>query len=633
MNTAAVKRIAIFPAIGIARIGNSDSFFLASDIPGQAPEPAGCFKDEKNGFKKQVSLFRVYAMDDNNQALFEITSESATIEWRVHVANKKSAWYQFNNALDLGKESIPSTRRNGAVAGKDREQLIIDSGVYTITGTNKSGTEFQMNKGTFFGKPVSLGEIRTDDKGRLMVFGGNGISSSVRGLPAITFANNDGWHDDISDGTVRALVSFDGKVMEADPAVVVCAPPNFAPGLFPVVTMLDVVEDLYIREGWMKKKQSLFFYKDIYPTLQRLSSTGWVNEGFFMLFGTNSPADFNNPAFIKMLSNPDEAYKKDRTRVFDLFRDSNATVYEPVKFPPHYGDLFGDYESLPHVDLGVTATQYERLRNWADGKFVTDVPEPAPRFENLTPPQQVAALLRAPLEECLGGPFHPGIELTWPLRQIKMWKEPFRLKILDEEQKIQDDYGPLITGAIALADGGPLDGTVPGSLTRWLGVPWQTDEASCLAGYDQTLYLPLPSFWSVRVPNTVLSDDSFNRITSTSLNTGQKLKHFSYRVDWLRDFTTNYVPRINLMVASWYNLGIVNKKSIAESSDYLPQIVWVETGRKGPEGEDPSFMQVLLAEDEMKTIAAHDHLQFFEGVQPVEEPAPRQSKPLRRHEL
>eukprot|EP01030_Chromulinospumella_sphaerica_P034453 gene34453-biopygen15762 len=144
---------------------------------------------------------QVYALDENDKVLHELTADEADIEWRVHVANRKAGWYQFNNALDLGDKSIPSTKRNGSVTGTDRDQLIIDPGPRTISGKNKSGTKYRFDGGKFYGKEVPLGEIRTDKKGRLMVFGGDGVSASRTGVQAVTFANNDGWHDDVSDGT------------------------------------------------------------------------------------------------------------------------------------------------------------------------------------------------------------------------------------------------------------------------------------------------------------------------------------------------------------------------------------------------------------------------------------------------
>lgn len=641
MDVKKIKKVAIYPAIGIARIGNSPEYFMASEIPGKAPDPEGGYKDGNNLFKKQVPLFRIYALDKDNNPIGEIKQGikglKVKIDWRVHIANRKAAWYQFNNALDLGKNAISSTHRNGGVSGDARKDLVIDPGVRTISGANKQGAEYQFDSGAFFGKKVSLGEVRTDSHGRLMVFGGDGKSASRTGVPAITFANNDGWHDDISDGTVRATVTIDGMQLEATPAMVVCTPPNFGPGLFSVVTMYDVVYDLYVRERVLDAPKEITFWKHIYPILQRMTTAQWVNEGFFMIFGTNSPSDFTNPEYIAKLNNPAKEFKHYRESVFKWFRNTASAAYEPTLIPPYYGDLFGDYENQPHVDLSVTATQYAMLQRWAKGDFKTGEPEQDVPFEQLTLKAQTEALLKVGLEECLGGPFHPGIEITWPFRHMSMWQEPFRLKVLPEGQAVADDYGPILTPEIALGKGGPLDGSGPGSITRWLGVPWQTDEASCLSGYDPKLYLPLPSFWAARVPNYVLSMDSYKRAGVDQLNTGQRLKHFSYRVNWLRDFSTSYVGRINDMIAKWHELGVICRHTTpaGEANGFLPTEWWVETHRVGPEGGDPSFRQVLRAEKhEVHPVPVGKSLL---GATPEEleqeEKGEWKSQPVRRHEM
>ena len=45
---------------------------------------------------------------------------------------------------------------------------------------------------------------------------------------AITFANNEGWHDDVSDGRVSAEVRFNGTLLEVTPAWVVVRRPTAA---------------------------------------------------------------------------------------------------------------------------------------------------------------------------------------------------------------------------------------------------------------------------------------------------------------------------------------------------------------------------------------------------------------------
>ena len=282
--------------------------------------------------------------------------------------------------------------------------------------------------------------------------------------------------------------------------------------------------------------------------------------------------------------------------------------------------------------------QYQWLEQWAAGNFTTEKP-PAPRpFEQLSAPEQAHALCVAPLEECLGGPFHPGIEITWTLRQAITWAKPFRLKVLPENQPTRDDFGALLAPAIALRAGGPLDGSGPGSLSRWLGVPWQTDEASCLSGYTASNYLPLPSFWAARVPNQILSIDSFKRLTDPELKLGQRLKHFDYRQDWLRDLGTQSLARKNNMIAEWHELGIITRHQapdahVADPANLLPSTLWVETQR-GPFEIDPTYAQVLRAENvpQEKAPKPPKALKALKGTLEVAEKLPRKAKTFGRHE-
>lgn len=630
-----IQKVAIYPPIGIARIGNAPTdFYLAPEIPGKPSQVEGGYKDSQGRIKKQVVRFRIYGLDGDGQVVKELTADESEIQWRVHVANRKAAWYQFNNALDLGGLGIPSALRNATIRNEARQKLIIDPGRRTISGKNVSGQPYHLTGGKFFDQEVSLGEIRTDERGRLLVFGGDGHSASYDGRPADTFANNEGWHDDVCDGPVRATVKYNGQTLEAEPAMVVVTPPNYGQGLYGVVTMYDVVLDLFIRENWVKGPKRPNFWQHIYPIFERLTQTQWVNTGFFFLFGKNSPSDLTEPELVKQLSNPSDAAKPVRLKLWEWFRDPESERYKPAQIPPFYGDAFGEYENLNPVDLTVTITQYRWLKQWAAGEFTTEQPQVWQSFEQIPPHVQAESLTIAPLEECLGGPFHPGIEITWPLRVLLMWDKPFRLKILPEEKVPKDDFGPLLAPKMVLESGGPLDGSGPGTLTRWLGVPWQTDEASCLSGYDPSTYLPLPSFWAARVPNQVLSEDSFKRLTDTTLNIAQRLKHFHYRQDWLRDFGTQYVTKINRMVAQWHQLGILARHEAAnEARDpFLPTTLWVESDRGPFIQSDPSFEQVKRAEeaDEQKIEQAETILTRVAGKVPEERT--RRQRPLFRRD-
>jgi len=599
-----IVRYVIHPGIGVARVGNSpDEYFIGPEAPGEVPQPEGGFKDSAGRIKRQAARFRIYELNNAGEAIREITADNAKITWRVHVANRKAAWYQFENAMDLGKFAKTTALRNKSITGADRQKLIIDPGPRTISGRNIQGDPYHFDTGKFMGIKVPLGELRTDDAGRLIFLGGFGHSASADNKPAITFANNDGWHDDTSDGPVRATVKIDGQEFEAEPAMVAVTPPSYGQGLYGVVTMYDVVFDLFSRDPKFGKSRRPSFWRDIFPIFERLVDNQWVNSGVSFLFGSGSPSDLTDPELLYKLSSPAEEHKPLRTSYFNWFRNpADATgPQEPEKLPPFYGDAFGDYNDLGMDDLPVTPTQYEWLRNWADGDFDSDPShrERPATLDAYSLAEQPHALDEANLESCLGGPFHPGIELTWPLRVATMWKEPYRLNVLPEGQEPNMNYGPSLSPVEAMGPGGIVESSGPGTLTWWLGVPWQTDEASCLSGYEIGTFLSVPSFWAARVPNQVLSERSYRRVLDQNLPLAQRMKHLFYRVDWLRYFGPDYDTRINDNVAKWDKLGIITTRdgSADHAEHGLPARLWVETGLAAEfTKSDPTWEQVRIAE-------------------------------------
>src|SRR5262249_29804510 len=171
------------------------------------PEPPGFYRDATGALKRQVARFRIYGLNAQGQVVTELTQSNAAIIWTVHIANKKAAWYQFQIALDIPEaQSAPHAfLRNVAIP--DRKNLAIDPGPRQITGINAGGgAAYSFDTGKFMGTPVYLGELRTDDQGRLIVLGGRGKSASYTNTPALTFANNEGWCDDTADGPVTAIV-------------------------------------------------------------------------------------------------------------------------------------------------------------------------------------------------------------------------------------------------------------------------------------------------------------------------------------------------------------------------------------------------------------------------------------------
>ncbi|HEX8490323.1 MAG TPA: LodA/GoxA family CTQ-dependent oxidase, partial [Chthoniobacterales bacterium] len=299
-----IVKAGIFPPIGVARLGNSETeFFIGPEVADPLPEARGFYRDEKGALKRQAARFRVYGLNAAGEAVSELTCENADIKWTVHVANKKAAWYQFQLALDIPEadSAPPSLLRNAAVP--NRADLVIDPGPRHISGPDvDGGATHRFDTGEFMGAAVDLGEIRTDEAGRLIVLGGRGKSASYNGTKAITFANNEGWYDDTSDGPVTATVHFQGAKLEVLAAWVVVAPPNYAPLQKSVRTMWDLMRDLAIQNNALPKPARPSFRKDIQPLFERLSHLQWVNAGYAASFGWRGPNNLSTPDMLSRQS-------------------------------------------------------------------------------------------------------------------------------------------------------------------------------------------------------------------------------------------------------------------------------------------------------------------------------------------
>lgn len=309
----------IHPAIGIARLGNSDEFYLTPEQPGALPiacdadgveqqdgkgQPVRVSNFKETGdlskIKRQAARFRVFAYSGDDEKTgeeitiggkyqFVVTSATTAptavegtvkdIQWTVHLANKKSTWYDFQETDGMHGYSASHPLRNPTVTQPDlRRQMITDPGPQTVTLKSPKAA---FTKGENPGYPQTfppadikpnpidtLGELIANKQGdnpRLVVLGGRGNSGSTN-TPVITsFVNNDGWYDDISDGPVTAKINYtypftytnsDGKkvteakngVMEVQvPAWVVVGYPRYVPQMLDMITLDEAMYDLFVR--------------------------------------------------------------------------------------------------------------------------------------------------------------------------------------------------------------------------------------------------------------------------------------------------------------------------------------------------------------------------------------------------
>lgn len=598
-----IVRAAIHPAIGIARIGDAATeYFIGPEVVDAPPEsapPPNFYRDPTGAMKRQAARFRIYGYNAAGEVVRELTSDNADITWTVHVANRKSQWYQFQYALDIPEAvDAPDNAfplRNPDIPTADRGVLAIDPGPRSISGRSVSGPAYAFDTGSFKGVPVPLGEVQTDADGRLIFLGGHGKSASPSGAPVYdpdnppSFNNANDWYDDTSDGPVLAEVSINGTPVPVEGAWVVVAPPNYAPDIISWRTMYDLLCDVSVQAGWMSMPDTPSFTNDILPILQRLSNLQWVNKGFAAYFGKGCPLDFNNPALIEKLaqkpSSGDDPYGELRRTLFNNFRPEAPSVAEPVAWPHVqpwiYGDAFGSFSATgPGNMLTMTGLQEAILRKWVEGSFIADWPaalKPVTKISEVPLAEQPHMLDKAALHYCLSDTFHPGCEMTWPMRHASLYSAPFRIRLRPADQP-EPDYGPTMTPLLVEKVGGPLYAQPPGGITRWMAIPWQGDTAFCRSGYDPEYDPYLPTFWAARVPNQVLTEADYAKVIDTSLPRAERVAAYNRRASWLRAIQNHQTAEVMMdMIADFGQLGIVEARPGVKDDPDFPEYIYVET--------------------------------------------------------
>lgn len=613
MTDSKIVRASIHPGIGIARVGNSsDGYFFGPETPRPPLDLQFDPHDANGALKRQAARFRIFGLNKSGQVVKELTQDDGTVVWSVHVANRKAAWYNFNVAMDIA-EAVPSRRRNFGVVGAARQQLVIDAGLQHIDSMAPGAVPLS---GKFFDKDVYLGELQLDAKGRLIFLGGRGVSKPLRkGATAVTFANNEGWYDDVSDGPVHATFTLrDGTSLPVESAWVVVAPPNYGSDITPIVTMYDLMTNALVGNR-ISQANKPSFTEHIYPILDRISQMQWVNEGFFAQFGWQGPNDFRQR--MADLAQPQE-HQALRRQIFNQFRypqyqgsyanstaPNNRSIGEGQSinaWPWIYGDGGNINNPSPNGFLSITTLMYQYLSQWAAGEFIDDWQGPPPRFalEALPADQQPQALDRAALEHCSGGPFHPGSELPWILRHSTLYRMTFRINERAEGLP-EPDYGDTLEPpqvydlkAENPAHGGPLFGQGPGDLTRWMAIPWQTDAASCRSGYEPQFDPHLPTYWPARVPNQVLSEKDYQIVMDAKQPMEARRKAFRNRSVWYRFLgpDQDFLGQVNQMIKIYGEMGVVEPRPGPKDVDAFPSLCFVEILPKALDGQTGTLQDV-----------------------------------------
>ena len=388
-----------------------------------------------------------------------------------------------------------------------------------------------------------LGELRCTQQAntnRLLVLGGFGNSGSMLGgfgNPKIEqYANNDGWFDDTSDGPVKAqvigtLLAIDKRPVTSnsapaptpaviDPAWVIVGYPRYVPQAVDIVTMDDLVFDIAVRQfgyvpylygippynssvlvpqdeaglklwrGQAKWNTSFrpYFRRDILPILLRpLDAQNFMDRD--PLTGgnphSNAPGgnfDFADLSVPPFPGEPDADRRRRhemRHLLFGVLR--KAGQENDLLAPSNAGkpglDLFampllcGDNplsNVAPSKFLRLTDTMLFLLKQWADGLFIDE------KAEEIVPPPMHpgagVALDRGALAAVLGGAFCPGGEASWIMRNPAIYSAAYRI----------NHSATVSQGELAQAGDAKLkNGMEPGDITKYSGLPWQSDFNEC----------------------------------------------------------------------------------------------------------------------------------------------------------
>lgn len=595
-----VVSAAIYPGIGVARVGNSlengNDFFDGPEVDSQLYLKSKKSRDNHGALKRQAQRFRIYGKTKSGKTV-ELTSENAEIEWTVILANKKASWYRFDTAMDLTEVAEAQMKlplRNPSVAA--RESLVIRPAPKSISGKSKSGAPYKFDEAQFMGIPVNLGELRTDEKGRLRVLGGLGKAGTpdpskypiFNESETQTFNNADGWYDDTSDGPVHATVKIAGSEIPVTSSWVIVTPPNYAPDIIGFRTLYDLMLNLYIdkKPEWLSKEigyiEATSFTKHIMPLFKRLANLQWVNQGFSDSFSFLSSFNFESVDVLKKLSSTDSVLKSEREKIFNLFRipgmDKNKSKHFSL-WPMLYGDTYGSFEDSDQANFFVANTQLKHLKNWLNGNFVNDFDvhfQPAQTLDDVPLENQPAMLTKAALDFCLADAFHPGCEVTWPLRHITTYSAPFRIneKSGGNTQAVQN-LKPSLNWNDIFENAEPITKQGPGDLTRWMALPWHGDTTFCRSGYEPEVDPFLPTFWPARVPNQVLTEDAYKIVMNTTLSFEKRKAAFTKREHWLRSLTGSAPAQMQQMVDHFADIGIIEARP-GPSDRKFPAVLLVE---------------------------------------------------------
>lgn len=581
---------------------------------------SGDLRDQAGALKRQAARFRIYAYPSDGQEAWptgqgeEIKIGSTfgertvkDIVWQVHLANKKANTYVLEDPENPNGAIIdnyahgktpplrnPAEGSDPANAARIR-RLTIDAGPRVVRGRSARRVAFDKAtppsyvdaKGAIHrldnypksfpddsfnrlytpsGAIDTLGDMETDAEGRLIVIGGRGRAiawtrADGTPYPLDEDVDNDGWFDDTADGPVSARLVFDdGSQLEAVGAWVISTDPAYAPQTLNVVSLWDDIYDTFVRK--LQLRPDIYdrrfqddyvagFSDDIQPIFIAAALQQW---------NTNLPAGAQRAhevvGRISAGDDPDRTIMAGLAFIRDPNKDRESEVGVPL-MPLSLGDSGKAF-------LSVSKTQWFFLTQWDGGRFDKGPSRPLGPGEGLD---------RASLQNCLGGRFSPGIDMTFISRQPDLWVDdwqgrsgPFRIGAKRLDYAAAQASQPLL-GAGYVPLHSPPGQVEPGDVSKFMALPWHTDYNSCATHPTSpnptnasTLYWSWPAQRPVAVyvaADVVDGKLGAQRYSVRGEGTASKNPANQGR----------YQERIE-MIKRWPRIGVVVQGTVIEGGDY-----------------------------------------------------------------
>ena len=346
-------KYAIYPAIGIARVGDSPEYYVHPDEPtlDLSPEPftlprtavaakKGKFRDMANRIRRQAARFRVYEVNwkEYNKKTW-IPSDpvkqikaggGVELRWKVSVCNAK----HFPAFSPPGSEKPP------LLATRTRLEANAD-----ITSkpplTHKV---LKVPKAAAAGRPndMVLGAVTVDGDGNLLFVGGEGqcFSDGVTLLPGPLFQAK--WFDDVCDGRIECEV-FEGGVSKGSalPAWVVTGKPAFSQAMPQFESLYDVVRDMAEKRGIWPAAVDTKFVRDVFPLIRAIERLRWTSR-LAQLHRTAPPLVNKSAELAKLADKTDPTGKIQRRALLNRLAVPKSPLHS--YFDPATGAIDEDFD-------------------------------------------------------------------------------------------------------------------------------------------------------------------------------------------------------------------------------------------------------------------------------------------------